>query len=358
MRFEMATSSFGAAVARAHAHQKDQQEDFLRPISLRLVADWKPSLDHVLEHEGGNDDDPRDPGGRTSRGIIQSEWTVWRKTHPGLPADVWQAPQDQVEAIYKAKYWTALGCDDLPAGVDYCVFDYGVNSGIGRAQRILASIHASDPVVMIHTICDERLRFLQGLSTWGTFGRGWGSRVAEVRRDALAMAAKPTPRAFTQAPAPAPSLPPVIPTVNRLDLGHAVKRVMLGKGYPWFPDQNVVSIERMDRDGTPNELGPNTFRDIKTVVDGEGKIIGGPWTGTTHPGTYWTVHPMASGGAFIIALGAQSCWTPGAYHGHTVWRQAEDSTILGHRDPDCTYVRQGAAIKHSDIGVHHHGGYN
>jgi lysozyme family protein len=55
------------------------------------------------------------------------------RIHPGLPADVWQAPQEQVEAIY----WNALACDQLPAGVDYCVFDYGVNSGNSRAAVAL-----------------------------------------------------------------------------------------------------------------------------------------------------------------------------------------------------------------------------
>ena len=49
----------------------------------------------TLAWEGGNDDDPNDPGGRTSRGIIQREWDVWRQTHAGLPSDVWQAPQER-----------------------------------------------------------------------------------------------------------------------------------------------------------------------------------------------------------------------------------------------------------------------
>ena len=60
----------------------------------------------VLRDEGGNDDDPRDPGGRTSRGITEREWDVWRQTHLGLPADVWQAPQDQILAIYHESYWS------------------------------------------------------------------------------------------------------------------------------------------------------------------------------------------------------------------------------------------------------------
>jgi lysozyme family protein len=168
------------------------------------ASSYDEALDGVLAHEGGNDDDPRDPGGRTSRGILQSEWTAWRTTHPGLPADVWKAPQDQIKAIYRQKYWDALACDDLPAGVDYAVLDYGVNSGIARAAKILqrqlgvdvdgkigphtiAAAKAHDPKGLINAICDERLSFLQSLSTWPTFGRGWATRVADVRRDALAM---------------------------------------------------------------------------------------------------------------------------------------------------------------------------
>ena len=42
-------------------------------------------------------------------------------------------------------------------------------------------------VKLINQICDERLAFLQGLETWGVFGRGWGRRVREVRVAALAM---------------------------------------------------------------------------------------------------------------------------------------------------------------------------
>ncbi|WP_230677550.1 hypothetical protein, partial [Streptococcus pneumoniae] len=36
--------------------------------------------------------------------------------------------------------------------------------------------------------CDVRLRFLRGLKTWATFGKGWSARVEGVRRDAVHMA--------------------------------------------------------------------------------------------------------------------------------------------------------------------------
>lgn len=170
----------------------------------------------TLQWEGGNDDDPRDPGGRTSRGIIQREWNVWRQSHPGLPADVWQAPQDQVVAIYRESYWNVLSCDQLPVGVDYCVFDYGVNSGNARAASVLQQIVGTtvdgevgpltiaatakvDAASLVNKICDQRLAFLKGLGTWRTFGAGWTNRVEGVRKQATAMIGAPT--------APAEKLP-------------------------------------------------------------------------------------------------------------------------------------------------------
>jgi len=195
------------------------------------ASSYGEALARLLVHEGGNDDDPRDPGGRTSRGILQREWDAWRGSHPGLPADVWRAPQDQVEAIYRQNYWNPLRCDDLPAGVDYAVFDYGVNSGIGRAAKVLQRLVATavdgevgpdtitaakraNAPALIAAICDERLAFLQGLRTWPTFGKGWGRRVREVRAAALAMvAAPPSPQGegpARRSEAAKPTSPPAV----------------------------------------------------------------------------------------------------------------------------------------------------
>src|ERR1043165_5199382 len=103
---------------------------------------------------------------------------------------------DEAKAIYRAKYWDAMRCDDLPAGLDYCVFDYAVNSGTGRTPKVLqrmlgvpvsgrmdeatlAVARGRDARALIQAICDERMRFLQSLKTWPVFGRGWSGRVAE-----------------------------------------------------------------------------------------------------------------------------------------------------------------------------------
>jgi len=199
------------------------------PATIPAGTDFDQCLALVLKYEGGNDDDPRDPGGRTSRGILQTEWDAWRQTHSGLPSDVWQAPQDQVTAIYRQNYWNALYCDSLPPGVDLAVFDYGVNSGISRSAKLLQTLTGvdvdgeigpdtigaaakADPVSLVGRFCDARLAFLQGLGTWGTFGRGWTSRVQDVRTHALAMAsAAPQPKltlpSAANIPAPATAAP-------------------------------------------------------------------------------------------------------------------------------------------------------
>jgi uncharacterized protein (TIGR02594 family) len=189
----------------------------------------------TLKWEGSNDDDPRDPGGRTSRGILQSEWWLWRQSHPGFPSDVWEAPQDQVVAIYKENYWDRMLCDQMPAGVDLAVFDFGVNSGRGVSvvqstigtepdgevgPLTLAALSASPPADLIAKICDARMAYLRGLSTWGTFGRGWTNRVNDVRAQALAMAtlAPPITPPVIVPPVIIPPVPPEPPVAsNDLD---------------------------------------------------------------------------------------------------------------------------------------------
>ena len=157
----------------------------------------------VRVYEGGNVDDPRDPGGRTSRGVTQRVYTAWLHRQ-GLPhADVWTAPDAHIRAIYEALYWTKAGCDELPAGVDFVVFDGAVNSGVGQSVRWLqrglvgypgavdgaigdVTLHAVAPDeandALIARYCAARLGTLRGLKTWRTYGRGWSARIANAQK--------------------------------------------------------------------------------------------------------------------------------------------------------------------------------
>lgn len=100
------------------------------------ATNFLPSLHLVLQSEGGNDDDPSDRGGRTSRGITQREYTAWR-TDKGFPSrDVWTAEDSEISSIYHDEYWMPF-CDAMPTGVDYLYFDMAVNAGPFRAAVIL-----------------------------------------------------------------------------------------------------------------------------------------------------------------------------------------------------------------------------
>lgn len=166
---------------------------------------YNAALPRLLRDEGGYTDHPSDPGGPTNFGITLADARRYWKGN-ATADDVRALPQSVARKIYREHYWNALRCDELPAGVDYAVFDYGVNSGIGRAGKVLRRVltlsdrtsAVSDDVIaaaravaardVVIAICAERLAFLKSLKTFPVFGRGWTARVSGVRAAALAMA--------------------------------------------------------------------------------------------------------------------------------------------------------------------------
>lgn len=163
---------------------------------------FEQALRHVLAHEGGWSDHPRDPGGATMQGITLATYRDF-KGDPYITKDQLRAiPASDVSNLYLVRYWTPVRAEELPSGLDYAVFDFGVNSGVGRASRMLqqclgvtvdgvigpktllaaANANRQD---LIREYCSARLKFLQGLPTWPTFGRGWAKRVSDVLNVAL-----------------------------------------------------------------------------------------------------------------------------------------------------------------------------
>lgn len=161
----------------------------------------------TLEFEGGKDDDPVDPGGRTAYGIIQTEYNKWRKKNGLSKRDVWRISETEKQAIYWENYWAPLKCELLPSGTDFVMYDFGVNSGIKRAitfsQEILKvevdgylgpitlkALQEIDPLVFIDQLNNKRLSYLQQLTIWWRFGRGWTNRVKRGREYAKTLVEK------------------------------------------------------------------------------------------------------------------------------------------------------------------------
>lgn len=182
-----------------------------------MKTSFPQALKATLREEGGNDDDPRDHGGRTSRGITKSEYDAWRATHPGLPPDVWDAPQGTVEQIYHDQYWDPY-CDKLPAGLDLMFFDFSVNAGRQQAvkslQRALGveadgmmgivtwnAINAANIPQLITAYGDKRRSFYQSLRQYPIYGRGWMARTDRIVRLAQALASNtPAPKPIATTP--------------------------------------------------------------------------------------------------------------------------------------------------------------
>jgi lysozyme family protein len=173
-----------------------------------MKQNFDAALASVLKHEGGWADHPKDPGGATMKGVTLKTYSDWLGRQ-ATKDELRNIPGEHLKTIYKTRYWDAVRADDLPAGVDYVVFDLAVNSGPGRAAKMLqaavgatpdgaiglktlAAVKDQDPVALVQSIQKRRQDFLESLPTFATFGNGWSTRVAEVKKTGLEFAGKPS----------------------------------------------------------------------------------------------------------------------------------------------------------------------
>lgn len=159
----------------------------------------------MLKSEGGYVNNPADPGGMTNLGVTKATWENWVGRESD-EAEMRGLTPEKVEPLYKKKYWDAVRADDLPVGLDYLMFDFGVNAGPGRAIKLLqsavgvtpdggfgpltlAAVQAIDPVELIEKFSQAKEDFYRSLGTFATFGKGWLNRVADVKVKANSMLA-------------------------------------------------------------------------------------------------------------------------------------------------------------------------
>lgn len=195
-----------AAILERVSKQPPQAQQVAQPAVPARSKDarqFMKCVDLILVHEGGFADHPEDPGGATNLGITHKTLAAWRGA-PVTKEDVRNLTRDEACEIYRANYWNALNCDNLPAGVDLVAFDFGVNAGVGRAGKLLQSIvhveqdgqvgpitigaaQSIDPGFIINAFSDGRLEHYRSLKHWETFKKGWTRRTSESRAAALAM---------------------------------------------------------------------------------------------------------------------------------------------------------------------------
>lgn len=191
---------------------------------------FETSLALTLVYEGGWSNNPADPGGATMCGITQRVYDEDRDARRLPRQGVRLSTAAERAAIYRARYWAMPRCDELPAGVDYAVFDFAVNSGVGRAVKTLQTIVGADAdgtagprtlaaaqrycaqhgaTALTDALCVARDNWLHTLPTYATFGRGWTRRVMGRWLGAQSSDSGVIDRAFNMASGRVPDTPNV-----------------------------------------------------------------------------------------------------------------------------------------------------
>jgi lysozyme family protein len=194
---------------------------------------FPPSVANVLVSEGGAacTNNPADPGGWTKYGVTLKDVRSYVKP-AAVGADVCALTEDQARKIYDGKYWLhrCVRSDLLPAGLDYSLFDYGVNAGVLRAGVVLRRIMrvndercdvsdgvmlkvlSKDQIELIRAIAAERRQFYGNLiaakPALAVFRNGWMNRAGAVERISLKMAGAPPLGLFGEELEAAPAFGP------------------------------------------------------------------------------------------------------------------------------------------------------
>lgn len=171
-------------------------------------GNFNAALKEVLTHEGGFVNHPKDPGGMTNLGVTKQTYEDWIG-YPVSERIMRGLTVKHVEKLYKARYWDVVKGDELPLGLDLCVFDFAVNAGPRRAARYLQVMlgAAADGIIgpktldllnkyikdhgishAIERYQSAREEYYKLLPTFSTFGRGWLRRVKDTKSEALDMA--------------------------------------------------------------------------------------------------------------------------------------------------------------------------
>ncbi len=170
------------------------------------AANFRDCLALVLAHEGGYVNHPADPGGATNFGVTQKVYDAYRDYNRSKHQSVRHILTSEVSDIYNKNYWRLVRGDNLPCGLDYAVFDFGVNSGVSRAVKFLQRVvhvlddgviglvtlsavekaYVKDAEALIAQYCANRLVFLRALPTFPVFGKGWTRRVIGAKPGAQA----------------------------------------------------------------------------------------------------------------------------------------------------------------------------
>lgn len=150
------------------------------------------AFEKLIGHEGGYVNNPADPGGETKFGISRRAYPL---------EDIKAMTLGRAKFLYQRDYWGPAGCDAVPDGVKFDLFDCAVNSGVVTAVRLLQNAVGTTPDGILGPLTLQavnsmpaprlvarfngwRLAFMANTPQWDTFSRGWARRIASNLKEA------------------------------------------------------------------------------------------------------------------------------------------------------------------------------
>lgn len=153
----------------------------------------------LINVEKGMSLDPKDRGNWTGddvgKGTLKgTKYGVSGKQYPN--EDIKNLTLARAKQIYLQDYWMPAGCTVVPQGISFDLFDTAVNSGVGRAVRLLQLAAEVDPdgqigpktlqalaampsPVLVARFNAQRLLFMTNAPSWPAHGKGWARRIAD-----------------------------------------------------------------------------------------------------------------------------------------------------------------------------------
>jgi lysozyme family protein len=166
----------------------------------------------VEKWEGHFVNDPDDPGGPTSMGITQGDLARWRG-RPVSVAEVRDLTRDEARRIFRQFYWKRINGDQLPLAVAQMCYDGAVLRGVYEAGRelqtalnlqgcnvrvdgiigpeVIAACDSADCERLVSDFASIAEAYLRDRPGFPKYGKGWLSRLTDVRSTAMRMAAAP-----------------------------------------------------------------------------------------------------------------------------------------------------------------------
>lgn len=135
-----------------------------------MKENFKPALYKVLKHEGGFSHYPMDKGGPTNLGVtlatLRNFYADYDYGDLDGDGDIdindirLLDTMEKAAPVYKKYFWDRMKLDAFPSGIDFLMFDFGVNSGPQNAFKLLqrALNQANSVALVVDGIIGKKTR--------------------------------------------------------------------------------------------------------------------------------------------------------------------------------------------------------